>query len=292
MNWLVYALLGAVLAGASPVFAKSGMHKSNSHLAAALRGTFLFLAAWFMVNMTGTDMNLSGVGQTTFLYLIFSGIATGLVWICLVRALQLGEVIKVVPLVEGSVILNILVGIFFFGDGVSWNTIIILVILIAGVVMMAIKNSGRGSRSGAWMGYAAGAMVLTTVTVVLDRIGISGVYDNYERLVRYGVALIVVWVVTFATRGYKGLRAMSFLDGVYLCLSGISMGASWYCFQNAYVLGTNANVQIAERFDLVAAVVLGCVFLRERLSVRAIFGMIFMMIGFLLLLADLPVIPL
>ena len=117
MNWLLYAILGAVLAGASPVLAKSGMRKSNSHLAAALRGTFLFLGAWMMVNQTGAGMQLSGIGSNTFLYLIFSGIATGLVWICLLRALQLGEVVKVVQVVEGSVILNLLVGIFLFHDG-------------------------------------------------------------------------------------------------------------------------------------------------------------------------------
>lgn len=292
MNWLLYAILGAVLAGASPVFAKSGMHKSNSHLAAALRGTFLFLGAWFMVRLTGSDMNLSGIGSNTFMYLIFSGIATGLVWVCLVRALQLGEVIKVVPVVEGSIILNLLVGIFLFHDGVNWNKIIILIVLIAGTLMMALKGSGRGGRTGAWLGYALGAMAFTTVTVVLERIGINGLNSDYERLVRYGIALILVWAITFATKGYKGLRSMSFLDGIYLCLSGATMGGSWYCFYKAYVLGINANVAFVERFDLVAAVVLGCVFMRERLSVRAIFGMIFMMLGFWLLLADLPIIPL
>ena len=127
MNWLLYAMLGALLAGASPVFAKSGMHKSNSHLAAALRGTFLFFGAWFMVNLTGTGIALTNLGQNTFLYLLFSGIATGMVWICLLRALQLGEVIKVVPVVEGSIALNILVGIFFFHEAVTWNKIIILI---------------------------------------------------------------------------------------------------------------------------------------------------------------------
>ncbi len=292
MNWLLYAILGAVLAGASPVFAKSGMHKSNSHLAAALRGTFLYLSALFMVNLTGTRMNLSQLGQTTFLYLLLSGVATGVVWICLLRALQLGEVVKVVPVVEGSIILTMLVGIFFFYDAVTWNKIIILIVLIAGTIMMASKGSGRGGRTGAWLGYAVGAMAFTTVTVVLDRIGISGVNSYYERLVRYGVALIIVWIATFATKGYKGLRSMSFLDGVYLCLSGASMGASWYCFHQAYVMGVNANVEMVERFDLVSAIVLGCVFMRERLSVKAIFGMIFMMLGFWLLLADLPIIPL
>ena len=292
MNWLLYAILGAVLAGTSPVLAKSGMRKSNSHLAAALRGTFLFFGAWFMVNQTGSGMNFSGIGSTTMVYLVFSGIATGLVWVCLLRALQLGEVVKVVPVAEGSIILDLLVGIFLFHDGINWNKIIILIVLSAGVLMMALKGAGRGGRSGAWIGYAIGAMALTTVTVVLDRIGISGVNSYFERMVRYGIALILVWAVVFATKGYKGLRSMSFLDGVYLCLSGAGMGGAWYCFFKAYVLGTNTTVELIERFDLVAAVVLGCVFMRERLSVRAIFGMIFMMLGFWLLLADLPIIPL
>ena len=291
MNWLLYAILGAVLAGTSPVLAKSGMRKSNSHLAAALRGTFLFFGAWFMVNQTGSGMNFSGIGSTTMVYLVFSGIATGLVWVCLLGALQLGEVVKVVPVAEGSIILDLLVGIFLFHDGINWNKIIILIVLSAGMLMMALKGSGRGGKSGAWIGYAIGTMVFTTVTVVLDRIGISGVNSHFERMVRYGIALILVWLVVFATHGYKGLRSMSFLDGLYLCLSGAAMGGAWYCFYKGYVLGTNAVVELVERFDLVAAVVLGCVFMRERLSVRAIFGMLFMMLGFWLLLADLPIIP-
>ena len=292
MNWLLYAILGAVLAGASPVFAKSGMHKSNSHLAAALRGTCLYLSALYMVNLTGTKMQLSQLGQTNLMFLLLSGVVTGVVWICLLRALQLGEVVKVVPVVEASVVLTMLVGIFFFHDSITWNKIIIMIVLGTGAIMMAMKGSGRGGKRGTWLGYAMGAMAFTTLTVVLGRIGISGINSNYERLVRYGVALILVWLVTFATKGYKGLRAMSFLDGVYLCMSGASMGAAWYCFHMAYVMGYNEKVEMVEHYDLVAAIVLGCVFMRERLSVKAIFGMIFMMFGFWILLADLPVIPL
>ena len=291
MNWLLDALLGVVLAGASPVFATSGMRKSNANLAAALRGTVLFFMAWFMVSVTGSGVSLSALGQTTFLYLIFSGIATGVVWVCLLRALQLGDVIKVVPMIEGSIIIDLLVGMIFFHDAVTWNKIIILIILIAGVVMMALRSSGRGGKRGAWIGYGLAAMVLTSVTVVLDRIGITGVNSYSERLIQYGIALIVVWILTFATGGYKGLRAMSFLDGVYLCISGLFLGGAWYCFFHAYILGKNSTVEIIEQFDLVAAVMLGCVFMRERTSIRSVFGMIFMMLGFILLLLDLPVIP-
>ena len=291
MNWLLYAILGVVLAGASPVFAKSGMHKSNANLAAALRGTVLFGAAVFMVNLTGSGVALTSLGQTTLIYLLFSGIATGMVWVCLLRALQLGEVIKVVPIVQSSIILDLLIGMIFFKDAITWNKIIILILLIAGVIMMSMRSSGRGSRGGAWRGYALAAMALTTVTVALDRIGISGVNTYSDRMIRYGVAILVVWILTFATGGYKGLRAMSFLDGVYLCLSGATIGGAWFCFYQAYRLGNNAAVDMVGSFELMAAVILGCVFMRERMSVRAIFGMLFLVAGFLLLEANLPVIP-
>ena len=131
MNWLLYALLGVMLRGVSYVFAKSGMRKSNANLAAALRGIVLFIAAILMVNTTGSGFALASLGQTTLIYLFFSGIATGMVWICLLRALQQGEVIRVVPILLSSVTLDTLIGLLFFKDALSWNKILILVLLIA-----------------------------------------------------------------------------------------------------------------------------------------------------------------
>lgn len=291
MNWLLYAVLGVALAGASPVFAKSGMRKSNANLAAALRGTILFVAAWIMASITQSVVPLYKIGQTSFVYLIFSGLAIGVVWVCLLRALQLGDVIKVVPIIEGSVALDLLIGMIVFHDAVTWNKIVFIILLVAGMVMMSVRNSGRGGRRGNWIGYALAAMIFTSVVVVLDRIGIVGVNSYGERLIQYAVAMIVVWILTFATGGYKGLRSMSFLDGVYICLSGLCAGGAWYCFFYAYLLGKNSTVQMIEPFDLVAAVMLGCVFLRERTTLRFVFGMLFMMLGFILMLLDIPVIP-
>lgn len=292
MSWLLYAIIGVALAGVSPVLAKSGLRKSNMNLAAAIRGTLLFLAAFIFVKITGQSQSLTGLEHTTFLYLIFSGVATGVVWIFLLNALRSGEVIRVIPVIEASIILELLVGIIFFQDTLHWGKIIIIALLIVGIIMVVTRKSGGRGGKRAWLGYALIAMVLTTVTVVLERIGVSGVGSDFSRLIRYGVALILVWTVTLATGGYKGLRSMTFLDGIYLCLSGVSMGGAWYFFHLAYTYGTNARVDMIERFDMVAAVVLGCVFLRERLSARAIFGIIFMMAGSLLLLMNLPVIPL
>lgn len=291
MNWLVYAILGVVLAGASPVFAKSGMRKSNANLAAALQGTVLFLAAWMMAGISKSTVSPEKLGQTTFLYLIFAGIATGIVWVCLLRALQLGDVIKVVPILEGSVVLDLLIGMIVFHDAVTWNKIAFVVILTAGVIMMATRGFGKSSKRGNWIGYALAAMVLTSVTVVLDRIGIAGLGTYGQRLMQYGIAAILVWMITFATGGYKGLRSMSFLDGIYICLSGVCVGGAWYCSYQAYRLGTNSSVDMIAQFDLVAAVMLGCVFLRERTTLRSVFGMLLILLGCILMLLDLPVIP-
>ena len=180
--------------------------------------------------------------------------------------------------------------VFFFKDVLSLNILVILALLIAGVIMMVTKSSGRSRSNNKWLIYGIVAMVFLSVSELLHRLGIHGLYDSYERLVRYGIALIVVWIATIVTKGYKALRSMSFLNGIYLCLSGFAMGAAWYCFHLAASLGPNTNVAIAKQFDLVGAIVLSCVFLREKLSVRAIFGAIILMIAFLLMLADMPVI--
>lgn len=292
MKWLLYAILGAIFAGVSPVFAKSGVRKANPYLAAAFRGTFLFLSAFFMVKWTGTEQDFLQIEFTSLIYLIFSGIATGLVWIFLLRALKHGEVIKVVPIAEASIVLNILVGILFFQDSVNWNVILILILLGVGAFLMAFKDSGRGGKSNTWLGYAVVVMIFTTMTMIFERIGIYGVNSYYNRLVRYGIALILVWIAVFATKGYKGLRSMLFLDGSCLCMSGAVMGAAWYCFQKAYLLSADYMIEMIERFDLAAAVVLSSVFLNERMTVRSGLGMIFMMLGFWMLWADLPIIPL
>ena len=288
MNWLIYAIIGVVLAGASPVLAKSGLRKSNGNLAAALRGTVLLLGAWMIVQFTGQYQSLAGIGATTLIYLIFSGIATGLVWIFFIKALKTGDVVRVIPVIEASIILDILVGLIFFKEVLTWNSIIILAMFVIGLLMVLIRTKGKGKKR-AWLWPALIAMALTTVTGTLGRIGISGVTSDFERLIRYSIALILVWTVTLVTGGYKGLRSISFLDGLYLCLSGAAMAGAWYCLHVAYATGNDVAVAIIERFDMVAAVVLGCVFMRERLSVRAIFGLIFMMAGFLLLLMNLPV---
>ena len=293
MNWLFYAILGALLMGASPVFAKNGMYRSNSHLAAALRGIFLFLGTWFAAVLTGEEISLFTIEQTSLFYLLFSGLATGIAWICLLRALQLGEVIKVIPVVEVSVVLNILMDIFLFQEKWTWNKSIIMLLLVAGAVLMGYKKSkGRSNKTSKWISYAIGAILFTAVTTVLEQIGYAEVPIDTQNVLRYGIACVVAWGFVFATKAQKALRSLTFLNGVSMCMSGIVMVGSWYCFDQAFAKGKEMIVAVVERADFVAAVALGVLFLGERMSTYAIAGMVLMMLAFGILLADLPIIPL
>lgn len=297
MSWLVYAILGVILMGISPVFAKSGMRKCSSDLAAAVYGTVLFMAVNCIVSFTDTSLDLTKMKLTAFMYLLFSGFAIGAAWICLFRALRRGPINGVIPIVEASLVIEILAGMFLFQDGLSVNKLIILILLIAGTICMSMRTVGKKGKNkkkgkGKWINYALSAMLFTSLAALLERIGIGEINEHLKQLVCYAVALIVVWVLTFITGSQRGMRSMSFLDGIYISLSGACVGGAQYCFYKAGLLSGGFNIEVIALFDLAAAVLFGYVFMKERLSTRAIFGMILMLAGFLFWHMKLPVIPL
>lgn len=296
MNWLGYAILGVILMGLAPVFAKSGMRKCSSDLAAAVYGTVLFIAVNCMVSATDTPLDLTQIKLTAFMYLLFSGFAIGTAWLCFFRALKRGPINGLVPIVESSLIIEILAGIFLFQDGWSVNKLIVLILLSVGAICMGMRTNGKKKSAkknkGIWLKYALLAMFFTGLSAVLERIGTEGMNEQLKQLLCFAVALIVVWILTFAAGNQKGMRSMSFLDGIYISLSGASVGGALSCFYKADVLSGTFNIEVIALFDLAAAVLFGYIFLKERVPTRVTFGMILMLAGFLFWNMKLPVIPL
>ena len=103
MNWLSWALLSAVFAGLTTVLAKVGIKRIDSNLATAIRTVVILIFAWTVALLTENEP-LSTIGRRTWIFLILSGIATGLSWLCYFRALQLGEASKVAPVDKLSVV--------------------------------------------------------------------------------------------------------------------------------------------------------------------------------------------
>ncbi|QYM78674.1 EamA family transporter [Horticoccus luteus] len=137
MNWLFWALLSAVFAGATAVLAKVGVDGVNSNLATAVRTTVVLVFAWSVALATGPVNAVWTLPRKTWVFLALSGIATGLSWLCYFRALQLGEASKVAPVDKLSVVFVIAFAALFLGEALTVKTAVGGALIVAGAVVLA-----------------------------------------------------------------------------------------------------------------------------------------------------------
>ena len=122
-HWLVWSLLSALFAGMTAILAKVGVEGVDSNLATAIRTSVVLLFTWLLVGLSRLPIGqtLEGIPRRTWVFLILSGLATGLSWICYFRALQLGPASKVAPIDKLSVIFVIALAAIFLREPVSWQ---------------------------------------------------------------------------------------------------------------------------------------------------------------------------
>lgn len=136
--WLVYAILSAVFAAVTSIFAKIGINGVNSHLATAIRTVVVVLMAWIIVFITGAEHGIGDISKKSWIFIILSGLATGVSWLCYYRALQIGEVSKVVPIDKLSVIITLVMAFVFLHESFTPKSIIGCLLIGAGTLVMAI----------------------------------------------------------------------------------------------------------------------------------------------------------
>lgn len=115
-SWLIFAIFSAFFAALTTIFAKVGVEGVNSNLATAIRTLVIMAIAWGLVFAEGTFQGLFELNQKTLLFLVLSGMATGLSWLCYFRALQLGSASSVAPIDKSSIILISLFAVLFLGE--------------------------------------------------------------------------------------------------------------------------------------------------------------------------------
>ncbi len=136
--WLLYALLSAVFAALTSILAKIGIEGVNSNLATAIRTVVVVVMAWGMVFLTNAQGGIAQIGRKTWLFLILSGLATGASWLCYYRALQLGEVSKVVPIDKLSVVITLVLGFVILHEQFSFKSLIGCILIGAGTWVMVL----------------------------------------------------------------------------------------------------------------------------------------------------------
>ena len=136
--WLIYALLSAVFAAATSLLAKSGIDGVNSNLATAIRTAVVLVMAWGMVFLTDAQTGIGDISRRSWLFLILSGVATGLSWLCYYKALQTGEVTKVVPIDKLSVVITLILAFIFFHETFTWKSAVGVILITAGTLVMVL----------------------------------------------------------------------------------------------------------------------------------------------------------
>jgi transporter family protein len=134
--WVIYALLSALFASLTSILAKIGVENINSNLATAIRTVIVLIMSWAIVLITVKHNEIVNVGHKNLLFLILSGITTGLSWLCYYKALQIGEASKVIPVDKFSVVIGIILAFIILKETVTIKTIIGGTLITIGVFVL------------------------------------------------------------------------------------------------------------------------------------------------------------
>lgn len=274
--WIVYAIGSAFFAGLTSILAKCGIRKTDSTVATAVRTVVILLFSWGIVGIVGSAGQIGAISGRTLLFLILSGAATGASWLCYFRALQMGDINKVVPIDKSSTVLTILLALIFLGEGISLPKAIALFAIAAGIFLMiekkdaALKKEGEGA---SWMLWAVGSALFASLTAILGKIGISGVESNLGTAIRTVVVLIMAWGMVFVTGKEQEVKAIHKRELAFICLSGVATGASWLCYYRALQEGPASVVAPIDKLSVLVTVAFSYVVFGEKLKGRALAGL-------------------
>ena len=136
--WVVYALLSALFAASTSILAKIGINGVDSNLATAIRTVVVLVMAWGLVFMTGVQKQISNIGARSWLFLVLSGIATGLSWLFYYRALQMGDASRAVPIDKSSVVISMVLAFVVLKEQLTWQSIVGGLLITAGTFVLIL----------------------------------------------------------------------------------------------------------------------------------------------------------
>lgn len=283
--WILFAFGSALFAGLTSILAKCGIKKTDSTVATAIRTIVVLLFSWLMVFVVGSQGTISEITGKTLLFLVLSGLATGASWLCYFKALQLGDVNKVVPIDKSSTVLTILMAAIFLSEGISLTRGVGVVLIAIGTFLMIEKKQSSGAtQSAAWLWYALGSAVFASLTAILGKIGISGVESNLGTAIRTAVVLLMSWAMVFVTGKQGELKLIPKNELGFICVSGLATGGSWLCYYKALQDGPASVVVPIDKLSILVTVLFSYLVLHERLTKKSALGLAGIVAGTLLML--------
>ncbi len=283
--WIPAAFLSAFFAGITAVLAKIGIKNINSSLATAIRTVVVLIFSWIIVFIFDDIENISKITFKTLVFLILSGISTGASWLCYFKALQLGNVNKVVPIDKTSTVLTMILAFCFLGEPLTFALFLGMILILFGTFMMiSKKEDNRDIKSRKWLIYALFSAFFASITSILGKIGVENISSNLATAVRTIAVLLMAWIIVFLQKSQNEIKKTDLKTFLFLILSGFSTGASWLCYYSALKTGPASIVAPIDKLSILVSIGFAYFFLGEKLTKKAFLGLIFVTAGTLILL--------
>ncbi len=278
--WIVLAFLSALFAGLTSILAKCGIRRTDSTVATAIRTVVVLIMAFCMTLIVGSTGQITSISPKSWIFLVLSGLATGGSWLCYFKALQLGDVNKVVPIDKSSTVLTIIFAAVFLREPVSWLGWLCVVGIAVGTYLMIEKKARTGgAKSRAWLVYAALSAMFAALTSILGKIGIENVESNLGTTVRTAVVLLAAWGMVLVTKKGSQLKTIPKKELVFICLSGLATGGSWLCYYKALKDGLASIVVPIDKLSILVTVAFSYMVFREKLTLKSAIGLLLIVAG-------------
>ena len=283
--WLIFAFGSALFAGLTSILAKCGIKKTDSDVATGIRTIIVLLFSWLMVFIVGSQNQISAIDGKTLLFLILSGLATGASWLCYFKALQIGDINKVVPIDKSSTVITIILAAIILGESITLVKGVAIVLIAVGTFLMIEKKKSTNSENkSSWLLFAFGSALFAALTAILGKIGISGVESNLGTAIRTFVVLIMSWVMVLVTGKKDKVKEVPKNELIFICLSGIATGASWLCYYRALQDGLASVVVPVDKLSILVTILFSYIVFHEKLSVKSAIGLVGIVAGTLIMI--------
>ena len=284
--WIVYAVGSSFFAGITSILAKCGIRETDSNVATAIRTVVVLIFSWLMVFLTDAWAGIGEISGRTMLFLVLSGLATGASWLCYFRALQTGDINKVVPIDKSSTVLTILLAFIFLHEGVTPAKLAAVFLIGAGTMLMISRKeteAGDSRSRGSWIIFAFLSAVFASLTAILGKIGITDVDSNLGTAIRTTVVLVMAWIMVFVTGKQHEIKKIEKRELFFIVLSGLATGASWLCYYRALQDGAASVVVPIDKLSILVTIAFSWIVFHEKLSRKAGAGVALITLGTVML---------
>ena len=285
--WILFAFGSAIFAGLTSILAKCGIKKTDSTVATAVRTVIVLIFSWIMVFLTDSQSQIRSIDNKTLIFLILSGLATGASWLCYFKALQLGDINKVVPIDKSSTVLTILLAFLFLHEKISAPKAAGVILIAIGTFLMIEKKASEKDKKPegkSWLLYAFLSAIFASLTAILGKVGISGVESNLGTAIRTGVVLVMAFLMVFVTGKQSKIKEIPGREFLFIILSGFATGGSWLCYYKALQDGLASVVVPIDKLSILVTVAFSYFVFHEKLTKKSALGLTLIVAGTLAML--------